>query len=105
MVAVYAPTHDLHDENEIFWKELQGVCELRDPSERIILLGDFNGWVGVRRGETFEVLGQYGDCTRVNDNGQKLIELCIEISLFISNIWFKHKEAHSFTWKRGPTEV
>lgn len=42
-------------------------------------------------------MGQNGENT-INNNGQRLIELCQQNALRIMNGWFKHKQIHQYTW-------
>ncbi|KAF1010546.1 MAG: hypothetical protein GAK29_05048 [Acinetobacter bereziniae] len=101
-MAAYAPTNgDL--ECDEFWSELREVLDECKPGERIILLGDLNSWVGVRRSATDKVVGPYGDVS-VNENGDQMLNVCTEKGLFISNTWFKHKLIHMYTWHRGDSK-
>ncbi|GBP22083.1 hypothetical protein EVAR_94122_1 [Eumeta japonica] len=49
-------------------------------NERIVILGDFNGWVGVQLDGYEKVLVKFGD-ERVNENGDYLLLLCQEFNL------------------------
>jgi len=51
-------------------------------------MGDMNGRTGRKTGET--VVGNFGE-DRVNDNDERLIELCTQTSLKILNGVFNHK--------------
>lgn len=44
--------------------DVVGDCAM---NERVIMLGDFNAWVGVARNGCKSVLGKFGD-KRVNEN-------------------------------------
>ncbi|CAK1579861.1 unnamed protein product [Parnassius mnemosyne] len=71
-------------------------------NERIVMLGDFNGWVGVKRDWYVGVLGTFGD-ERVNDNGRNLLEVCLEWewNLCVANTMFDHKKIHLYTRDEG----
>ncbi|MFA0954723.1 endonuclease/exonuclease/phosphatase family protein, partial [Klebsiella pneumoniae] len=91
IVSCYAPGEGENDRvKDAFWDELSDILRGYEANERVIVLGDLNGWVGVRRDGLDDVLGKFGD-PRVNDNGTRVINLCIEHKLFVSNTWFKHK--------------
>lgn len=101
VIGVYAPDISKSaTEKEEFWKSVEDILNECKDNERIVMLGDFNGWVGVRREGCEGVLGIYGD-KRVNDNGRSLIEVCLEKNLVITNTMFDHKEIHMYTWQRG----
>ena len=57
-------------------------------------MGDFNGRTGSRTGS--EVVGPYGE-DRVNENGERLIELGEQYSLRITNGFYQHKVIHTYT--------
>jgi hypothetical protein len=38
--------------------------------------------------------------TEVNDNGDRLISLCKQYNLKISDTFYDHKNIHKFTWGR-----
>lgn len=84
---------------EVFWDNLRDVLNECKENERIIMLGDFNGWVGVARDGYDRVLGRFGD-ERVNENGVCLLDICVEKELFVTNTTFGHKKIHMYTWQR-----
>ena len=51
------------------------ICTVKRQGKfrEIILLGDFNGHAGTKVNN--QVVGPYGE-TRINDNGERLIDLC-----------------------------
>jgi len=60
-------------------------------------MGDMNGRIGRKHGNT--VVGNVGE-DRVNDNGERLIELCTQTSLKLWNGLFHHKDIHKCTWEQ-----
>ncbi|XP_063543201.1 uncharacterized protein LOC134751686 [Cydia strobilella] len=103
LVGVYAPvdrgasiSQRVRDERQIFWDELREVLKVCKSNERLVLLGDFNGWVGIKRDGFEKVLGMYGD-ERVNDNGRSVLEICQEWNLCVTNTMFDHKWIHLYT--------
>jgi Reverse transcriptase (RNA-dependent DNA polymerase)/Endonuclease-reverse transcriptase len=101
IVACYAPVNGVSEEelNE-FWGQLNDVLNACDKNERVIVLGDLNGWVGLKRNGVEDVVGSYGD-PRVNENGERIVNMCLEYELFVSNTWFKHKSIHMYTRRMG----
>jgi len=62
-------------------------------TREIIILGDFNGHTGTKVNN--QVVGLYGE-TRINDNGERLIDLCESHNLRIMNGYFKHRMIHKY---------
>lgn len=79
---------------DMFWEKLSETTE--EGKGRLIILGDLNGRVGRKDGETGEVIGNYGENAR-NNNGRRLIEYCILHNLIITNTFFEHKNIHKYT--------
>ncbi|XP_061704212.1 uncharacterized protein LOC133515657 [Cydia pomonella] len=103
VVGVYAPVDQgarisqcVQNDRQIFWDELREVLKVCKGNERMILLGDFNGWVGIKRDGFEKVLGMHGD-KRVNENGRSLLEICQEWNLCVTNTMFDHKRIHLYT--------
>ncbi|KAI5644400.1 reverse transcriptase (RNA-dependent DNA polymerase) domain-containing protein [Phthorimaea operculella] len=113
VVGVYAPTDagtsgstkaKKQKENEEFWDIVRDVLKNCKTNERIIMLRDFNGWVGMKRDGYDRVLGMFGD-ERVNENGKSLLEVCLQWDLFVSNTMFQHKKIHTFTRAEGTSRT
>ncbi|XP_048001394.1 uncharacterized protein LOC125238167 [Leguminivora glycinivorella] len=103
VLGVYAPvdqgagnSQHTQDERRMFWDEVRDVLRVCKDNERIIMLGDFNSWVGVKRVGCERVLGMHGD-DRVNENGRNLLEICLEWNLCVANTMFSHKWIHLYT--------
>ena len=69
---------------------LGGFCD----GERVVVLGDMNAKVGDR--EIDRVIGRFG-VPGMNENGEKLVELCSERCLIVENTWFQKKLIHKYT--------
>ncbi|XP_045480900.1 uncharacterized protein LOC123685288 [Harmonia axyridis] len=66
-------------------------------TRHIIILGDLNSRTGRRHND--DIVGPYGgDVT--NDNGTRLITLCDQNKLKITNGFFQHKDIHKYTRKQ-----
>ncbi|XP_050668170.1 craniofacial development protein 2-like [Leptidea sinapis] len=105
LVGVYAPDSS-HSKavREEFWEQTREVLLLRKLNERIVMLGDFNARVGVKRDGYENVLGTFGDKS-VNDNGVYLLDICVEMGLSVMNTWFQHKMIHMYTWQKKEGNV
>ena len=99
-VAAYAPDMGSTNENErdAFWELLNECLEGFSASERVMVMGDLNARVG--DSEVEGIVGKYG-VPRVNENGERLVEICAEREFVIGNTWFKKKECKKYTWERG----
>ena len=60
-------------------------------------MGDFIGCTGTKVNN--QVVGPYGE-TRINDNGEHLIDLCESHNLRFTNGYFKHKMIHKYMWEQ-----
>ena len=99
LVSVYAPklsaTPDIKDE---FYDQLTATITNIPNKERLILLGDFNARVGADQGSWPSWPGKFG-IGKMNDNGQRLLELCTYHNLCIANSFFKTKPQHKVSWR------
>lgn len=96
IIGVYGPNDDAsREKKQEFYNELTRLLDKISNRKEIILLGDLNSRTGWRTDDS--VVGPYGE-NIVNDNGERLIELCQENALRITNGWFKHKDIHRYTW-------
>ena len=96
--CVYAPSNDKVDlEKDKFYEKLNETLIKIGTTKEIIFLGDFNGHTGTKVNN--QVVGSYGE-TRINDNGESLIDLCKSHNLRITNVYFKHKMMHKYTWEQ-----
>ncbi|XP_072402128.1 uncharacterized protein [Diabrotica undecimpunctata] len=96
ILATYGPTEDSPaNEKERFIEQLQEEMDKRKPKQEIIIVGDLNGRVG--RKDNDRTVGPLGEDT-INDNGERLVELCEVNDLKIMNGFYKHKNIHKYTW-------
>ena len=62
-------------------------------------MGDFNVHLGANRKGIEKYKGPFCDTrNKINDNGYKLIDTCIQHNLFITNTFFKHRQSQVYTW-------
>lgn len=96
IIGVYAPSNDVPiNEKDQFFTKLNDVIGEIGNSREILLLGDFNSRTGQSRNS--KIVSLYGE-DQINDNGERLIEVCEYNNLTITNGFFKHKEIHQYTW-------
>ena len=84
IVCAYAPTLAArHDDKDEFYDALSAVLHQIPNSEKLILLGNFNARVGFDDSAWPSCLGKHG-VGKVNENGQRLLELCAQFQLCIT---------------------
>ncbi|XP_030757605.1 craniofacial development protein 2-like [Sitophilus oryzae] len=94
--GVYAISDDepYHKKDDFFGKLNKEITKIGNGRE-LIILGDFNGRVGRRTNH--KVVGPHGEIT-LNDNGERIIEICESHLLKVTNDFYKHKDIHKYTW-------
>jgi len=90
VIQVYAPTSNTEEgEVEWFYEGLQDLLELKPKKDVLFIIGDWNAKVGSQ--ETPAVTGKFGLGVQ-NEAGKRLIELCQENALVITDTLFQqHK--------------
>ncbi|XP_049772446.1 uncharacterized protein LOC126159060 [Schistocerca cancellata] len=90
IIGAYAPTNDTKDkEKDTFWATLRETIEKIPRRKELIIMGDMNGRVGIR--ESCKIAGKHEE-EEYNDNGERLIAICEQSDLKISNTFFRHKD-------------
>ena len=99
IISVYAPTLcSTPEEKDHFYEALDQEIANTHPNEAIYLLGDFNARVGNDHEAWPTCLGFFGR-GKMNENGQRLLELCCAQGLCVTNTFFKCKEMHQVSWR------
>ena len=89
-VSAYGPGKDKSDkEAEIFWDELRNCIQDFRVGEKVVVLGDLNARVGSCA--IPGIIGNFG-VEGVNDNGEKMIEMCGECEMAVGNTFFLIRE-------------
>ena len=70
----------------------------------VMILGDFNGHVGMHIDGFDEVHGGYS-AGQSNLKGTMFFELCLEKELCVSNTWFKREEMRKVTFRIDENET
>ena len=99
LVSVYAPTMSAtSDTKDEFYENLAAIIYSVPNKEQLVLLGDFNARVGADHDTWPSCLGQFG-VGKMNENGQRLLELCSYHDLCIANSYFRTKPQHKVSWR------
>ena len=80
-------TSDIKDE---FYENLAAIISSVPKNKQHVLLGDFNARVGAFHDTWPSCLGQFG-VGKMNENVQRLLELCTYHDLCIANSYFLTK--------------
>ena len=96
--SVYAPTLDSSDEDkDAFFTALRNTLQHVPRTDKILLAGDFNARVGSSHLVWRNVSGRHG-VGSVNSNGLRLLDLCSEFSLCITNTMFQLPNKYKMSW-------
>ena len=97
-LCVYAPSNDTVGLEKVqFYEKLKETLINIGTTREITRLGDFNGHAGTKVNN--QVVGPYGE-TRINDNGEGLIDLCGSHNLSITNGYFEYEMIHKYMWEQ-----
>jgi hypothetical protein len=92
-MQVYAPQSGKPvEEKEQFVADL----ERNITSSEIIIMGDFNAWIGEDRRGYEKVMGAHG-MGRRNIDGEKMLQMCARNSISIGNSWFEKRKSQKIT--------
>ena len=98
LLSVYAPTLQSKDEDkDIFYNRLDEEIRKVPRKGSLLVLGDFNARVGSNFDHWLVVLGREG-VGRINENGQRLLELCSIQQLAVTNTYFAGKLCWKTSW-------
>jgi len=67
----------------------------------LLVIGDFNAHLGTDRTGIARTLGPFSNPAPRNSLGDRVIDLCSQHNLFISNTYFKHKQIHRDTFRHS----
>ncbi|XP_076128077.1 uncharacterized protein LOC143109310 [Alosa pseudoharengus] len=98
LLSVYDPTLPSDSESkDSFYQTLDEALHQIPKNDKILLLGDFNASVGKNSVIWKGVLGRHG-VGQANSNGMRLLTLCSEHNLTITNTIFQQKTKYKTSW-------
>lgn len=99
VINVYAPTlNSTSEAKDSFYGTLDKSIRSTPANEQIIILGDFNARVGADNIAWPSILGKFG-IGKVNENGQRLLELCCYHDLSVANTFTNAKLPQKVSWQ------
>ena len=97
--CAYDPTLISTDEAKgEFYENLYSVLQCTNPNDKLVLFGDFNARVGKDRLVWGDVLGRHST-GKMNNDGLRLLTLCQEFNLQLTNTTFQLADIYKNTWK------
>jgi hypothetical protein len=98
ILSVYAPTL-VSDEpiKDCFYDVLYKTLQAVPRHDKLMIIGDFNARVGSDYTTWGGVIGKHG-VGNVNSNGLRLLTLCSEFDLVITNTLFQQRDQLKTTW-------
>jgi len=97
-ISTYAPTLASNDETKGHYYAMLRSTLMQVPrKDKLIVLGDFNARSGPDSTIWGNVMGKHG-VGNINSNGHRLLRLCSEFDLIVTNTLFQLKHKHKTTW-------
>ena len=98
IIQCYSPTNDSDDEvKDLFYEQLEAEIKSTPRHDLMIIMGDLNAKVGNDNSNYLRAMGTHG-CGMMNENGEKLLELCVTNNLVVGGTLFPHRDIHKLTW-------
>ena len=80
IVSTYVPTMANPEENkDTFYSQLKGTLRNIPSTDKLLVIGDVNAWIGRENDKWPSALGKYG-IGKCNSNGEPLLALCTEFN-------------------------
>ena len=99
LICCYAPTNEASDnDKDSFYRDLDSIMNNTPKHDVTLLLGDLNAQLTNDNHGFQGILGKHSLHSSSNDNGERLLELCLSHDLVIGSTIFPHKRIHKYTW-------
>ena len=96
MINVYALTMTYaNEEKEAFYQVLASVVDHINLVDKLLILSDFNAWVGKDHTTYSDVIGKFRKGNK-NSNGELLLNFCTQRHLCITNMYFSQPDENYF---------
>ena len=98
VLQCYAPTEDSDEAvKDDFYDLLERTVSKVPRHDMLMIMGDLNAKVGSDNTHYERAIGKQG-CGVMNDNGERLVNFCMDNNLFVGGTFFHHKDIHKLTW-------
>ena len=98
LISANAPTlGDTEEVKDAFYLSLDAAIRSAPIRNKLIILGDFNARVGKDNQLWRGIIGKHG-IGNMNSNGLRLLSLCSEHELNITNTTFQLKNKYKVSW-------
>lgn len=99
IIQCYEPTNEAEEKEMDDWYEELHLAVSKVPQRDLLLImGDINAKVGNDNTNCERAMGRHG-CGVMNDNGERLVDFCLNNNCVIGGTIFPHKTIHKLTWK------
>ncbi|XP_078024442.1 uncharacterized protein LOC144463575 [Epinephelus lanceolatus] len=78
--------------------QLQRTVSKVPQHDMLLVMGDVNAKVGAGNDNCDRAVGRHG-CGVRNNNGQRLVDFCLENNCVVGGTIFPHKSIHKLTWR------
>ena len=95
VIATYATEDGRKEKLEAFYDTLQKEVDKYIKSDFLIIVGDMNARIGQQ--PIPKIIGSFGE-PHLNSNGMELREFVTFNELKVTNIFFRKKDIHKYTW-------
>ena len=100
----YAPTNEADEEDKDTWYEQLQLAVFKVPQDDLLMIvGDMNANVEADNTNCVRAMGKHGYGV-INDNGERLVDFCLNNGCVIGGTIFPHKNIHKLTW-RSPDDT
>ena len=83
VVHCYSPTNDSSEyEKDQFYSSLPTVSEHVPYHDVLVVMGDLNAKIGNENAGLERATGKHG-CGKINENGERLVDFCLDFDLAI----------------------
>ena len=98
IVQCYAPTNDHEEEDkDQFYDDLNETMNKITSHDITMVMWDMNAKIEDDNTDVEDIMGKHSIGT-INNNGERLLEFCVEKGLVSGGSLFLHKTIHKITW-------
>ena len=102
IIAIYAPINpngrkEAITDSDNFYIDLQETINKASRGDLVLIMGDFNARVGLHQHQTTLNVVSPHAVDQMNENGQKLVDLCSVNRFIIANTFFQCRRIHQVT--------